>query len=48
MSMIECSCCHCFADVRSFRCCSDCGAPLCDDCANISGGRCYDCSAKDT
>ena len=43
MSMMECSCCHRRADARSFRPCGDCGAPLCDDCANEHEGLCPDC-----
>lgn len=43
MSMMECRNCHRRMDARSFRLCSDCGAPLCDDCANQSHGLCADC-----
>lgn len=43
MSMMECSCCHRLADSRSFRLCCDCGAPLCDDCANRSDCLCDEC-----
>ena len=43
MSMMECKNCHRLADSRCFRMCLDCGAPLCDDCANASDGRCGDC-----
>ena len=43
MSMMECKNCHRIADARCFRACSDCGAPLCDDCANEYAGLCRDC-----
>ena len=47
MSMMECKCCHKLADARCFRLCSDCGAPLCDDCANEHEGLCADCEGRD-
>ncbi|MBR6766537.1 MAG: hypothetical protein IKM02_01160 [Clostridia bacterium] len=47
MSMIECRNCHRVADSRSFQTCSDCGAPLCDDCANNYEGLCPDCDDRD-
>lgn len=47
MSMMECRCCHRMADARSFRLCNDCGAPLCDDCANDHEGLCPDCDGAD-
>ena len=43
MPMTECRNCHRVADSRSFRACNDCGAPLCDDCANEYSGLCRDC-----
>ena len=43
MSMMECRNCHRIADARSFQRCCDCGAPLCDDCANRRDGLCDDC-----
>ena len=43
MSMMECSCYHRIADSRSFRHCCDCGAPLCDDCANRTDCLCDEC-----
>lgn len=47
MAMMECKNCHRLADVRSFRHCCDCGAPLCDDCANQHEGLCRDCEGDD-
>ena len=47
MSRMECICCRKQADARSFLRCSDCGAPLCDDCASRSGGLCEDCSESE-
>ena len=46
MSMMECRNCHRLADARCFRLCSDCGAPLCDDCANEHEGLCRDCEDR--
>ena len=46
MSMMECKNCHRMADARCFRLCADCGAPLCDDCANASEGRCRECEDR--
>ena len=46
MSMIECTCCHRIADSRAFRLCSECGAPMCDDCANDRDGLCVRCDAE--
>ena len=43
MPMAECRSCHNTADSRAFRRCNDCGAPLCDDCANEYAGLCPDC-----
>ena len=43
MPMAECRSCHKTADSRAFRRCNDCGAPLCDDCANEYAGLCPDC-----
>lgn len=43
MAMMECKNCHRIADSRCFQTCVDCGAPLCDDCANTGRGRCGDC-----
>ena len=43
MPMTECRSCHRVADSRSFRSCVDCGALLCDDCANENRNRCFDC-----
>ena len=43
MPMTECRNCHKVGDSRSFRACADCGAPLCDDCANEYSGLCPDC-----
>lgn len=43
MPMSECCSCHRRADSRAFRSCMDCGAPLCDDCANEYAGCCPDC-----
>ena len=43
MPMAECRSCHKRADSRAFRHCSDCGAPLCDDCANEYSGLGPDC-----
>ena len=47
MAMMECRSCHRIADSRGFQRCGDCGAPLCDDCANESDNRCPDCGARD-
>ncbi len=47
MSMMECKNCHRIADSRCFQTCSDCGAPLCDDCANEHEGLCHDCDDHD-
>ena len=47
MSMMECRNCHRIADSRSFQTCADCGAPLCDDCANNHEGLCMDCDDHD-
>ena len=47
MSMMECSCCHKRMDARGFRLCADCGAPLCDDCANARRGLCFECDGND-
>ena len=44
MSMMECSVCHSRADARQFQRCVDCGAALCDDCAERYGGMCMDCA----
>lgn len=46
MPMSECQNCHRRADSRSFRYCVDCGAPLCDDCANTYAGLCPDCDSQ--
>ena len=46
MPMAECRSCHKRADSRAFRHCSDCGAPLCDDCANEYAGLCPDCEGN--
>ncbi|MDY3026571.1 MAG: hypothetical protein SOR74_06620 [Candidatus Faecivicinus sp.] len=46
MSMMECSCCHRIADMRAFRRCCSCGAPLCDDCANRSDCLCDECYSE--
>ena len=46
MPMTECRNCHRVGDSRSFRACADCGAPLCDDCANASEGRCRECEDR--
>ena len=46
MSMMECRGCHRRMDARSFRLCCDCGAPLCDDCANQHEGFCPDCEDR--
>ena len=43
MSMMECRNCHKIADSRGFRLCPECGAPLCDDCANYYRGVCFEC-----
>ena len=43
MPMSECRSCHRTMDSRAFRSCADCGAPLCDDCANDYSGLCPDC-----
>ena len=43
MPTTECRNCHRRGDARAFRACNDCGAPLCDDCANASSGLCPDC-----
>ena len=43
MPTTECRNCHRRADSRAFRACTDCGAPLCDDCANEYSGLCPDC-----
>ena len=43
MPMNECRNCHRVMDSRAFRSCCDCGAPLCDDCANEYSGLCPDC-----
>ena len=43
MPTTECRNCHRVGDSRSFRACNDCGAPLCDDCANEYSGLCPDC-----
>ncbi|MDO4865572.1 MAG: hypothetical protein Q4C10_03375 [Clostridia bacterium] len=47
MSMAECRSCHRVADSRSFRSCVDCGALLCDDCANEYDGLCPDCDGQE-
>ena len=47
MAWMECKSCHRIADSRRFRTCCDCGAPLCDDCANASGDRCPECGGED-
>lgn len=47
MAMMECKNCHRLADARCFRLCGDCGAPLCDDCANEHEGLCRDCEGRD-
>lgn len=46
MAMMECKNCHRIADSRCFRSCVDCGAPLCDDCANAASGLCGDCEDR--
>ena len=46
MPMCECRSCHKVMDSRAFRACSDCGAPLCDDCANEYSGYCPDCEPE--
>ena len=43
MPTTECRNCHRRGDARAFRACTDCGAPLCDDCANEYSGLCPDC-----
>ena len=47
MAMMECRSCHRMADARCFRMCCDCGAPLCDDCANEHEGLCPECDDRD-
>ena len=47
MAMMECKNCHRIADSRCFQRCTDCGAPLCDDCANSYEGLCRDCETND-
>ena len=46
--MTECSSCHKIADAGSRRACADCGAPLCDDCANEYSGLCPDCDRPES
>ncbi|MDD6884453.1 MAG: hypothetical protein PUD50_12175 [Eubacteriales bacterium] len=43
MSRIECSVCHQPADSRALTKCCDCGAALCDECAERCMGLCPDC-----
>ena len=47
MAMIECSVCGQMAQSRTSHHCSDCGAPLCDDCANNTDGLCEECCDND-
>ena len=46
MASMECKGCHRIADARCFRTCRDCGAPLCDDCANTYRDRCPECDGR--
>lgn len=47
MSLMECGLCGRMADARSFRLCSGCGAPLCDDCHYRADGFCIRCGSDD-
>ena len=47
MTWMECKSCHKIVDSRCFRACCDCGAPLCDDCANEYAGRCPECEDRE-
>ncbi len=43
MARLECSVCHQQADARALNRCRDCGAPMCDECAQRGMGLCPDC-----